>query len=153
MSGMCPPCRTVVERESSTSAKPRTSGRSPDIEPRTLVVRLGSVERMDVTISDGRSAVLEREHELERVRAALRAVGQQAGGVLVIEGAAGMGKSRLLQEARARASGLGLRVLGARATELEQVFAYGVMRQLFERLLLDADDGERQRWYAGAASL
>ena len=49
------------------------------------------------------AALLEREHEVERVRAALRAAGQRAGGALIIEGAAGMGKSRLLDEARLRA--------------------------------------------------
>ena len=98
-------------------------------------------------------ALLEREHEVERIRAALRAAGQRAGAALVIEGAAGMGKSRLLEEARARASDLGLRVLAARATELEQGFPFGVVRQLFERPLLEADAGERDRWLAGAAAL
>ena len=98
-------------------------------------------------------ALLEREHEVERVRAALRAAGQRAGAALVIEGAAGVGKSRLLEEARARASDLGLRVLAARATELEQGFPFGVVRQLFERPLLEADAGERDRWLAGAAAL
>ena len=99
------------------------------------------------------AALLEREHELERVRAALRSAGQRAGAALVIEGAAGMGKSRLLEEARARASALGFRVLAARATELEQGFPFGVVRQLFERPLLEADSGERDRWLAGAAAL
>jgi DNA-binding CsgD family transcriptional regulator len=99
------------------------------------------------------AALLEREHELERVRAALRAAGQRAGAALVIEGAAGMGKSRLLEEARARASDVGLRVLAARATELEQGFPFGVVRQLFERPLVEADAGERDRWLAGAAAL
>ena len=99
------------------------------------------------------TALLEREHEIDRLRTALRAVGQRAGTTLVIEGAAGMGKSRLLREARERAVGLGFTVLGARATELEQGFPYGVMLQLFERLLLEADSGERERWVAGAASL
>ena len=98
-------------------------------------------------------ALLEREQEVERVRAALRAAGQRAGAALVIEGAAGMGKSRLLEEACARASDLGLRVLAARATELEQGFPFGVVRQLFERPLLEADAGERDRWLAGAAAL
>jgi len=36
-------------------------------------------------------ALLEREHELERIRAAVRAPGQRAGGALIIESAAGMG--------------------------------------------------------------
>src|SRR5947209_7810879 len=98
-------------------------------------------------------ALLEREHEVERVRGALRAVGQQAGGVLVVEGAAGMGKSRLLEVARVRAAEIGLRVLGARATELEQGFPFGVARQLFERVIVEADADERDRWLAGAAAL
>jgi predicted ATPase/DNA-binding CsgD family transcriptional regulator len=99
------------------------------------------------------AALLEREHEVERVRAALHAAGQQRGRALVIEGAAGMGKSRLLEEARARASELGVWVLGARATELEQGFPFGIVRQLLERPLLEADTSERERWLAGAAAL
>src|SRR5437868_5251141 len=98
-------------------------------------------------------ALLEREHEVERIGAALRAVGRRAGAALVIEGAAGLGKSRLLDEARARASELGFRVASARATELEQGFPYGVVRQLFERPLLEADADQRDRWLAGAAAL
>ncbi len=72
---------------------------------------------------------------------------------MVVEGAAGMGKSRLLDEARARASDLGFRVLVARATELEQGFPFGVVRQLFERTLLAADGAERESWLSGAAAL
>jgi hypothetical protein len=98
-------------------------------------------------------ALLEREHEVERVRGAVRAVGQRAGVAVVIEGAAGMGKSRLLEVGLVRASELGLRVLGARATELEHGFPFGIARQLFERTLLEADAGERARWLAGAAAL
>ena len=59
-------------------------------------------------------ALLEREHEVERVQTALRAVGRRDGKTLVIEGAAGMGKSRLLDEARQRATDQGLRVVSAR---------------------------------------
>jgi DNA-binding CsgD family transcriptional regulator len=99
------------------------------------------------------AALLEREHEVERVRSVLQEVARQAGGVLLIEGAAGIGKSRLVEGARVRASELGIRVLSARATELEQGFPFGVMRQLFERPLLEADTDERDRWLAGAAAL
>jgi DNA-binding CsgD family transcriptional regulator len=98
-------------------------------------------------------ALLERDHEVRCVRAALRGAGERAGTVLVIEGAAGMGKSRLLEAARLGASELGLWVLGARATELEQGFPFGVMRQLFERTLVEAGSVERDRWLAGAAGL
>ncbi len=99
------------------------------------------------------SELLEREHELERFEAALRAVGQGASGVLVIEGAPGMGKSRLLEAARVRALDVGVRVLHARATELERRFPFGIVRQLFERTLLESDSSERARWLAGAAGL
>ncbi|HEX3690376.1 MAG TPA: AAA family ATPase [Solirubrobacteraceae bacterium] len=101
----------------------------------------------------GPAALLERELELERVHALLRGVGQGAGCVLAIEGAGGIGKSRLLESARVRATQLGFRVLAARATELEQGFPFGVVRQLFERLIADAEAGDRDRWLAGAAAL
>lgn len=64
-----------------------------------------------------------------------------------------MGKSRLLGVARERAAELGFRVLGARATELEQGFPFGIVRQLFERPLSEADGETRTRWLAGAAAL
>ena len=99
------------------------------------------------------AALLEREHELGRVRAAVRAVARSAGGAVVIEGPAGMGKSRLLEAARAQAADVGIGVLNARATELEQGFPFGVVRQLFERPLLEADPDEHDRWLAGAAAL
>jgi DNA-binding CsgD family transcriptional regulator/tetratricopeptide (TPR) repeat protein len=108
---------------------------------------------MHTLAGTGPAALLERELELERAHAALRAVGQREGSVLVIEGAAGIGKSRLLETARARAAQLGFRVLSARATELEQGFPFGVVRQLFERLVAEADEDERQRWLSGAAAL
>ncbi|MBV8948872.1 MAG: AAA family ATPase [Solirubrobacterales bacterium] len=98
-------------------------------------------------------ALLEREAEVERVRGALRAVGRREGVVIVIEGAAGIGKSRLLEIARARGADLGFRVLSARGTELEQGFPFGAVRQLFERLIGEADGAERDRWLSGAAGL
>jgi DNA-binding CsgD family transcriptional regulator len=99
------------------------------------------------------AVLLEREHEVERVGAVLDEVAGGAGRALAIEAPAGMGKSRLLEDARIRAEELGFRVLGARATELEQGFPFGVMRQLFERPLGEADADERDRWLAGAAAL
>jgi DNA-binding CsgD family transcriptional regulator len=109
--------------------------------------------RMDIPASASPDALLEREHEVERIHAAVRTATQGAGEVLVIEGAAGMGKSRLLEVARERASDQGLRILNARATDLEQGFPFGVVQQLFERPLLEADGSERERWLAGAAAL
>jgi len=101
----------------------------------------------------GPTELLERDQELERVDALLKDVGRQAGRVLVIEGPPGIGKSRLVEAGRARATDLGVHVLSARATELEQRFPFGVVRQLFERTLVEAEAGERNRWLEGAASL
>ena len=53
--------------------------------------------------------------------------------MLVIEGRAGIGKTSLAEEACSRADELGHEVLRARGSELEAGFAFGVVRQLFER--------------------
>ena len=70
----------------------------------------------------------------------------------MIEGTAGIGKSRLLAEAAAQAAG-GMRVLSARGGELEGDFAFGVVRQLFEPLLATAPPAPRAELFAGAATL
>jgi DNA-binding SARP family transcriptional activator len=72
--------------------------------------------------------LLERELELGEVDAALH---RTAGGVLLIEGPAGIGKTRLLSELQDRAQD-GWRVYGARASLLEREYGFGVVRQLFE---------------------
>jgi DNA-binding NarL/FixJ family response regulator len=59
------------------------------------------MDRSTLVTPDG---LLERGREVEHVRAAVRAVGQRGGRALVVEGPAGIGKSRLLEVARARAS-------------------------------------------------
>src|SRR5206468_7095689 len=66
---------------------------------------------------------------------------------------AGMGKTRLVAEARASADAAGFEVLAARGGELEAEFAYGVVRQLFEPLLATAGDDLRAELLSGAAGL
>jgi hypothetical protein len=48
---------------------------------------------------------------------------------------------------------LGMRVLAARASELERNFSFGVVRQLLEPAVLRAPEAERSAWFAGAARL
>lgn len=79
--------------------------------------------------------MLERERELEGLNSFLAQVRSGRGGAAVIEGAGGLGKTRLLHALREQAGQMGMRVLSARATEFEREFPYGVVRQLLEPML------------------
>jgi predicted ATPase len=92
--------------------------------------------------------LLEREGELAAIDGLLEA----GSGVLVVEGASGIGKTALLEAARCRAEGHGFVVLRARGSELEAGFAFGVVRQLFERCLLDAGRVEQEALVSGPAA-
>jgi DNA-binding CsgD family transcriptional regulator len=69
--------------------------------------------------------------------------------VALVEGPAGIGKSRLLQATRERARTAGLRTLAARGSDLERGLPFGVVRQLFEPALVDPV--HRERWLSGSA--
>jgi class 3 adenylate cyclase/DNA-binding CsgD family transcriptional regulator len=105
----------------------------------------------DVQVS--RSPLLERESELAALQSAVDAAQLGAGRVIAIEGRAGMGKTRLVAEARALAAEAGFEVLVARSADLEQEFAYGVVRQLFEPHLASLGLEEREEVMAGTAGL
>jgi predicted ATPase len=96
--------------------------------------------------------LLERDMELAAIDAV---IGAAPGGdrLLAIEGPPGIGKTSLVVEAKARAQEAGVQVLGARGSELERAFAYGVVRQLFEPLLAHLPGEERAELLAGAAAL
>src|SRR5215472_15684060 len=95
--------------------------------------------------------LFEREGELARVDALLAAARAGHGGVLLVTGPAGIGKTVLLEAARERASQAGMRVLAGRGGELESGFSLGVARQLFEPLLAGVGAAEREALLAGAA--
>jgi tetratricopeptide (TPR) repeat protein len=96
--------------------------------------------------------LLERELELAAVREHVAAAVAGDGRLLAIRGGAGIGKTRLLAEARAAAAKRGLTVLAARGGELEHDFAFGIARQLFEPLLATATTAERAELLAGPAA-
>ena len=97
-------------------------------------------------------ALVEREHELASVGRLLDSAPAGSGGALVVEGEAGVGKTRLLAEAAALAAERGVPALRARGAELEQEFAFGAMRRLLERPVADLDAAEREGLFAGAAA-
>jgi predicted ATPase len=90
--------------------------------------------------------LVERDRELAALDALL-----DRGGALVIEGGAGIGKTALAAETAARAGRLGWHVLRGCGSELETGFAFGVVRQLLERVLADAGPEQRAGLLAGPA--
>jgi DNA-binding CsgD family transcriptional regulator len=91
-------------------------------------------------------------HERERELAAVEELLDGRGRMLLFEGRAGIGKTSLLEVACSRAAELGFEVLRARGSELESGFAFGVVRQLFERRLAGAGQDERAALLAGPAA-
>ena len=75
------------------------------------------------------------------------------GGIVVIEGGPGLGKTALVEECVARARRGGWRTLRAQGSELEVGFSFGVVRQLFERDLASITEADRGRAFAGPAAL
>ena len=96
--------------------------------------------------------LLERESELAELELACERALEGEGRFVVVEGAAGIGKTSLLRALRDQARGASATVLGARGTELEQTFPYGVVRQLFERAVMRSSPAEREQALAGAAA-
>ena len=92
--------------------------------------------------------LLERERELAAVEKLL----ERRSGVLTIEAGVGIGKTSLVQAACRRAQELDFDVLTACGSELEADFAFGVVRQLFERRLTATRGDERATLTVGPAA-
>jgi DNA-binding CsgD family transcriptional regulator len=95
--------------------------------------------------------LLERDGELGQLAADQAGARDGSGRVVLISGPAGIGKTALLRCVQQQAEGEGMLVLRARGVELEQGFAFGVVGQLFERVLLGLKPGERSRLLTGPA--
>jgi DNA-binding CsgD family transcriptional regulator len=96
-------------------------------------------------------ALLERDAELRLLAASADRAGAGQGAAVVVEAAAGLGKTGLLAAAADLAAARSTRVLKARGGELESDLAYGVVRQLFEPPLAAASAGVRQAFLDGPA--
>ena len=73
-----------------------------------------------------------REAEFEQVAAMLGGVAEGAGGILLVEGEPGIGKSSLVQGLVERAAHAGMVVFSARAEELEQRRPFGLISDCLE---------------------
>ncbi|MCW2951594.1 MAG: transcriptional regulator, LuxR family, partial [Conexibacter sp.] len=104
--------------------------------------------------SDGAATtLLERDVELRAIADGLARASSGAGGLLLVRGAPGAGKTRLMDAACARGDRTGLTILSARGSELEQQFAWGLVRQLFAASVRKLAAGEAPELLGGAAAL
>jgi DNA-binding NarL/FixJ family response regulator len=95
--------------------------------------------------------LVERESELDALTALVDGLAAGQSRAALIEGPAGIGKTRLLAEARRVAQEQGIPSLGARGSELEREFPFGVVRQLIEPALMQRPN--RTELFEGAAEI
>ena len=97
--------------------------------------------------------MLERDRELEQLSALLGDARAGSGGLVAVEGAAGLGKSRLLRWTVEQAAHEGMLALGASGGESERDISFGVALQLFEGWLASAEPEQRAAALSGVAGL
>lgn len=100
-----------------------------------------------------RNDLLERNAEVAALGDAIGRTGRGHGGVVIIEGPAGIGKTRLLQTVRQMAADDAAAVAWARASELERDNGFGVLRQLLEPVVVSPDGSLKPWLFRGAARL
>jgi DNA-binding SARP family transcriptional activator/tetratricopeptide (TPR) repeat protein len=91
-----------------------------------------------------------RHQELAELRDCMADAWSGQGRLALVEGPAGIGKSRLLGEAKRMAADQGATALSARGSQMEREFGFGAVRQLFEPAL--ADPARRAALLSGAAA-
>jgi DNA-binding CsgD family transcriptional regulator len=140
-----PPAAVAIDGGTAAGAPPTGARATVPATPRIL--RPARAPRR----SGG--SLYDREHELGQAATELDSAMVGSGRMLLIEGQAGIGKSRLLAELAALADERGFDVYSACGIELERDFAYGVVRQLFEYGLHRLAPDERALLFRGAAGL
>jgi DNA-binding CsgD family transcriptional regulator len=96
--------------------------------------------------------LLERERELAECGAALDDALAGSGGMVVVEGPAGIGKTEILRAVGADASAMGALVLAARGLDVERELAFGGVRQLLDPVFRTAPAAEAARLLSGSAT-
>ncbi|MFJ4923932.1 ATP-binding protein [Streptomyces sp. NPDC088725] len=89
--------------------------------------------------------LLEREAELARVDAALRAADEGVSSLILLSGPLGSGRSALLRDLPALVAGEDVRVMRANAAAMETDFAFAVVRQLFDSLPAGVAERDHER--------
>jgi DNA-binding CsgD family transcriptional regulator len=96
--------------------------------------------------------LVHREKELDAIERWLSGVNEGEGGVALLEGPAGIGKTALLRAVRERAEEIGLTVLHACGGELERSAAWAVARELLLPGLMALDERDREELWRGPAA-
>jgi DNA-binding NarL/FixJ family response regulator len=97
------------------------------------------------------SVLVQREVELAAIDRQLGTVAGGEGGMLLLEGAAGIGKTALLRAARDRAQAAGMTVLHSQGGELERAAAWAVARELLQPAMAHLDEELRSTMSGGPA--
>lgn len=97
--------------------------------------------------------LLERDAELVQLEGLVADAAADQGGVMVVEGPAGIGKTTLVRALCDSAAARGVVVLRARCSRLERESAFGIVRQLLEPALAAGTADERMNAFRGAAGL
>lgn len=98
---------------------------------------------VDVSAIRARPRLVGRGSELEAIRGMVDAVGRGRGGIAVVSGEAGIGKTRLLEEGMAAARTGGTTICVGVADELERMRPFGVMVDALG-LQPEAEDDDRR---------
>src|SRR4051812_35230321 len=101
----------------------------------------------------GSVGLVERSAELRMLSQALESAASGMGRLVVVRGAAGIGKSTLLSAGAVMAARRDLTVMRARGGELEREIPFGTALQLLERVVGELGPGERARAFQGAAGM
>lgn len=90
-------------------------------------------------------SLLERDAELAEIVDAIDRLRDGHSRLILVRGPAGIGKTGLVDAARAHAATRGIRVLNARGAEIETGVGFGLARQLLDAPVRSAKGAQRQR--------
>ncbi|HJY25114.1 MAG TPA: ATP-binding protein, partial [Actinomycetes bacterium] len=108
--------------------------------------------KVDSRPSAIRARIVGRERELAVLEAALDGLGEGAPAYLTLEGEPGIGKTRLLDELRARADDRGHVVLSGAAAEFERELPFSVWVDALDAYVVSQDFARHESWDAGLAA-